>query len=167
AVSSAVPLSEAQQSRLGAVLASIYGREIQLNLTVDPTVVGGLQIQVGDDLFDATVLARLSRARSQLVALLHPAAALGAAASQHCSDDPRHGETERKRRTRWQSSRPARRTSGTPWTPRCPPARQAPPSARRSAASARPPTASRASRACRTSWPTSSSASRTAPSASP
>ena len=68
AVSSAVPLSEAQQSRLGAVLASIYGREIQLNLTVDPTVVGGLQIQVGDDLYDATVLARLSRARSQLVA---------------------------------------------------------------------------------------------------
>ena len=68
AVSSAVPLDEAQQARLGAVLATIYGREIQLNLTVDPAVVGGLQIQVGDDLYDATVLARLSRARSQLVA---------------------------------------------------------------------------------------------------
>lgn len=67
-VSSAMPLSEAQQARLGAVLATIYGRQIQLNLTVDPAVVGGLQIQVGDDLYDATVLARLSRARSQLVA---------------------------------------------------------------------------------------------------
>lgn len=67
-VSSAVALDERQQARLGGVLEAIYGREIQLNLTVDPSVVGGLQIQVGDDLYDATVLARLSRARSQLVA---------------------------------------------------------------------------------------------------
>lgn len=67
-VSSAVPLSEAQQARLRDVLADIYGREVQLNLEVDPEVVGGLRIQVGDDLYDATVLARLSRARSQLVA---------------------------------------------------------------------------------------------------
>lgn len=68
AVSSAVPLNDAQQARLGAVLSSIYGREVQMNLQVDPDVVGGLRIQVGDDLYDATVLARLSRARSQLVA---------------------------------------------------------------------------------------------------
>jgi F-type H+-transporting ATPase subunit delta len=68
AVSSAVPLSDTQQSRLGAVLAGIYGREVQMNLQVDPEVVGGLRIQVGDDLYDATVLARLSRARAKLVA---------------------------------------------------------------------------------------------------
>src|SRR5699024_6186070 len=72
AVSSAVPLNEAQQARLGAVLAAIYGREVQMNLQVDPDVVGGLRIQVGDDLYDATVLARLSRARSQMVAGLRP-----------------------------------------------------------------------------------------------
>src|SRR5690606_9450572 len=67
-VASAVPLNESQQARLSAVLAGIYGREVQLNLQVDPEVVGGLRIQVGDDLYDATVLARLSRARSSLVA---------------------------------------------------------------------------------------------------
>lgn len=67
-VASAVPLNESQQARLSAVLAGIYGREVQLNLQVDPDVVGGLRIQVGDDLYDATVLARLSRARSSLVA---------------------------------------------------------------------------------------------------
>lgn len=67
-VHSAVPLNDAQQARLGAVLAGIYGREVQMNLQVDPDVVGGLRIQVGDDLYDATVLARLTRARSQLVA---------------------------------------------------------------------------------------------------
>ena len=68
AVSSAIPLSQTQQARLGAVLAGIYGREVQMNLQVDPEVVGGLRIQVGDDLYDATVLARLSRARQRLVA---------------------------------------------------------------------------------------------------
>ena len=67
-VASAVPLNQAQQDRLGALLTGIYGREIHINLQVDPDVVGGLRIQVGDDLYDATVLARLSRAREQLVA---------------------------------------------------------------------------------------------------
>lgn len=67
-VASAVPLNESQQARLSAILAGIYGREVQLNLQVDPDVVGGLRIQVGDDLYDATVLARLSRARAKLVA---------------------------------------------------------------------------------------------------
>lgn len=68
AVSSAVPLDETQQARLGSVLAGIYGREVQMNFQVDPAVMGGLRIQVGDDLYDATVLARLSRARQRLVA---------------------------------------------------------------------------------------------------
>ena len=38
-----------------------------MNVQVDPQVVGGLRIQVGDDLYDATVLARLARAKQQLV----------------------------------------------------------------------------------------------------
>src|SRR5690606_36420061 len=127
AVSSAVPLNETQQARLGAVLASIYGREVQMNLQVDPDVVGGLRIQVGDDLYDATVLARLTRARSQLVSWPRPTPRR----PQRSPDHPRHGETERKRSSRWRSSRSARRRSGTPWTLRCTPTRQSPPSARR------------------------------------
>src|SRR5690625_7319800 len=59
---------QGQQDLLSALLTGIYGREIHINLQVDPDVVGGLRIQVGDDLYDATVLARLSRAREQLVA---------------------------------------------------------------------------------------------------
>lgn len=65
-VESARPLDDTQQARLGAILSRIYGRPVQMNLRVDPTVVGGLRIQVGDDLYDATVLARLARARQQL-----------------------------------------------------------------------------------------------------
>ena len=37
-----------------------------MNCTVDPSVIGGLRVQVGDDLYDATVLARLARAKDQL-----------------------------------------------------------------------------------------------------
>ena len=66
-VSSAIELSEPQQARLGAILTGIYGREIHMNVQVDPEVVGGLRIQVGNDLYDATVLARLARAKQQLV----------------------------------------------------------------------------------------------------
>lgn len=65
-VESARPLDATQQARLGAILARIYDRPVQMNLRVDPEVVGGLRIQVGDDLYDATVLARLARARQQL-----------------------------------------------------------------------------------------------------
>lgn len=67
-VSSARPLSAAQQDRLGQVLARIYGREVQMNFEISPTVVGGLRIQVGDDLYDATVLSRLLAARERVAA---------------------------------------------------------------------------------------------------
>jgi F-type H+-transporting ATPase subunit delta len=67
-VTSAVPLSDAQRSRLQSLLTRIYGREVDMNLQVDRDVVGGLRIQIGDDLYDATVLARLSRAEQQMVA---------------------------------------------------------------------------------------------------
>lgn len=66
-VASARPLDDGQKTRLAGILARIYGREVTLNCRVDPDVVGGLRIQVGDDLYDATVLARLARARQQMV----------------------------------------------------------------------------------------------------
>lgn len=67
-VTSAHPMSTTQQERLGAILSKIYGREVQMNLDVSDDVVGGLRIQVGDDLYDATVLARLHEARHRLAA---------------------------------------------------------------------------------------------------
>lgn len=59
-------LTAAQESRLSALLERAYGRPVQLNVTVDPTVVGGLRIQVGADVVDATVLSRLADARRRL-----------------------------------------------------------------------------------------------------
>ena len=65
-VVAAVPLTEAQQRRLAGSLQRIYGRDIRVNLTVDPGVIGGLRVQVSGELLDDTVLARLGRARRSL-----------------------------------------------------------------------------------------------------
>lgn len=65
-VTSGTVLSAGQEQRLGAILERAYGRPVQLNVTVDPTVIGGLRIQVGADVVDSTVLSRLADARRRL-----------------------------------------------------------------------------------------------------
>jgi len=65
-VASAVPLTEEQRSRLSAALGRVYERSMHLDVDVDPSLVGGLRIQVGDEVIDASVVARLARAHRQL-----------------------------------------------------------------------------------------------------
>jgi F-type H+-transporting ATPase subunit delta len=65
-VLAAGPLTEAQLARLSAALRRIYGRDIRINLDVDPEVLGGLRIQVSGELIDSTLLARLNTARRTL-----------------------------------------------------------------------------------------------------
>ncbi|MFD6098840.1 F0F1 ATP synthase subunit delta [Nocardiopsis flavescens] len=65
-VRSAVPLSEDQQSRLGAALTRAYGRDIHLNTEVAPEIVGGLSIQVGDEVIDGTIAGRIAEAQRRL-----------------------------------------------------------------------------------------------------
>ncbi|MFE1665927.1 F0F1 ATP synthase subunit delta [Microbacterium sp. P02] len=65
-VVSAVPLSAAQTERLAGVLARRYGTTVSLNAVVDPTVVGGLRVQIADDVIDASVSARLADLRHRL-----------------------------------------------------------------------------------------------------
>ncbi|CAN5701450.1 F0F1 ATP synthase subunit delta [soil metagenome] len=62
----AVPMSEEQRERLAVALAETYGHQVQLNVEVDPTVVGGLLVQVGDEVIDGTVSRRLEEARRRL-----------------------------------------------------------------------------------------------------
>ncbi len=66
-VYAASPISEAQFDRLRAGLAKSYGRELALNLVVDPSIIGGLRVQVGDDVIDGSVSTRLTQLRLQLV----------------------------------------------------------------------------------------------------
>ncbi|MFE9453310.1 F0F1 ATP synthase subunit delta [Streptomyces sp. NPDC006739] len=61
-VTSAVPLSETQKRRLGDALAKLYGRRMHLNLDVDPEVVGGMRVQVGDEVINGSLADRLDDA---------------------------------------------------------------------------------------------------------
>lgn len=66
-VTTAVPLTEAQETRLTDVLARIYGRSVGLQVTVDPSVLGGLVVQVGDEVIDGSIAHRLDVAGRNLV----------------------------------------------------------------------------------------------------
>ncbi|WP_370414923.1 F0F1 ATP synthase subunit delta [Streptomyces fradiae] len=65
-VTTAVPLTDQQKQRLGAVLAKLYGRPMHLNLDVDPTVLGGISVRVGDEVIDGTIAERLDEATRRL-----------------------------------------------------------------------------------------------------
>ena len=59
-------LAAERRERLAVALAETYGHQVQLNVEVDPTVVGGLLVQVGDEVIDGTVSRRLEEARRRL-----------------------------------------------------------------------------------------------------
>jgi F-type H+-transporting ATPase subunit delta len=66
-VITAVELTPAQEQRLTEVLGRIYGRTIGLQVTVDPSVLGGLVVQVGDEVIDGSIAHRLEVAGRRLV----------------------------------------------------------------------------------------------------
>jgi F-type H+-transporting ATPase subunit delta len=65
-VTAAFSLDDAQSERLAQALSRIYGRTVQINVVLDPTVVGGLRVQVGDEVVDGTILRRLQEAERAL-----------------------------------------------------------------------------------------------------
>jgi F-type H+-transporting ATPase subunit delta len=65
-VTTAVALSSAQERRLTDVLTRLYRRPIGLQITVDPDVLGGLVIRVGDEVIDGSVAHRLEEAGRRL-----------------------------------------------------------------------------------------------------
>ncbi|MFE7117135.1 F0F1 ATP synthase subunit delta [Streptomyces sp. NPDC057654] len=65
-VRSAVPLSDGQKQRLGAALAKLYGRQVHLNLDVDPEVLGGVSVRVGDEIVNGTIADRLEEATRRM-----------------------------------------------------------------------------------------------------
>jgi F-type H+-transporting ATPase subunit delta len=66
-VTTAVPLTAAQESRLTEVLGRLYGRIVGLQVTVDPSLLGGLVVQVGDEVIDGSIAHRLEVAGRKLV----------------------------------------------------------------------------------------------------
>ncbi len=65
-VVSALPLGDGQAARLGLALGKRLGRTIELSTRVDPTLIGGLRIEVGQLIFDASVRNHLDRLKERL-----------------------------------------------------------------------------------------------------
>jgi F-type H+-transporting ATPase subunit delta len=65
-VSAAADLSDAQRTRLTEVLTRIYGHPVSLQLHIDPELLGGLNIAVGDEVIDGTLSSKLAAAETKL-----------------------------------------------------------------------------------------------------
>ncbi|MDP1788870.1 MAG: F0F1 ATP synthase subunit delta, partial [Rhodoglobus sp.] len=63
---SAAPLTAAQLDRLAKGLTKQYGRGLRINQIVDPAVIGGLRVAIGDDVIDGSIATRINDLRLQL-----------------------------------------------------------------------------------------------------
>ncbi len=63
-VESAVAASEALQASVKANLAARYGAGLNVTFAVNPSLIGGLRVQVGSDVFDGSVKTRLAELES-------------------------------------------------------------------------------------------------------
>jgi F-type H+-transporting ATPase subunit delta len=61
------PLADADRARLQKALSKQYGRDVHVNEVVDPSVVGGIRVELGDDVIDGTIANRIDDARRRLV----------------------------------------------------------------------------------------------------
>ncbi len=59
-------ISKEQLTRLSAALAKAFGRELQLNVEIDPEILGGVHVTVNGEVMDGTVITKLVNARLQL-----------------------------------------------------------------------------------------------------
>jgi len=65
-VRSAVPLTQERRKRLAEALSKATGKNVEIKVVVDPSVIGGVLARVGDEVFDGTVRTRLGEARERL-----------------------------------------------------------------------------------------------------
>ncbi|HEX9992193.1 MAG TPA: ATP synthase F1 subunit delta [Acidimicrobiales bacterium] len=65
-VRSVVELSEDQRTRLAAALSNATGKQVEVKVIIDPTILGGLVAQVGDTVIDGSVRHRLNQLRERL-----------------------------------------------------------------------------------------------------
>ena len=65
-VRTALPLDDEQQRRLAAALSRATGKEVDLKVVIDPSVLGGIVARVGDVVIDGSVRHRLEQLKEQL-----------------------------------------------------------------------------------------------------
>jgi F-type H+-transporting ATPase subunit delta len=64
----AVPLTDDQRGRLAAALVAASGHGVHLNVVLDPEVLGGMSVRIGDELINGSVASRLAELRRDLAA---------------------------------------------------------------------------------------------------
>jgi len=67
AVTSAFPMTEGQIAELTGLLEKKHGKQVKVTVVVDPTLIGGVSIAIGDEVFDASVRGKLSRMATALM----------------------------------------------------------------------------------------------------
>lgn len=65
-VTVARPLADDHRERIRAALVRQLGREINLHVEIDPQVMGGVRVQIGDEVIEGTVSGRLAAAERQM-----------------------------------------------------------------------------------------------------
>jgi F-type H+-transporting ATPase subunit delta len=65
-VTAPAPLTDQQERRLTEALARVYGRQVSLQVTVDPALLGGLVVRVNDEVIDGSVVSRLAAIRQRM-----------------------------------------------------------------------------------------------------
>lgn len=65
-VRAAYSLGESERQRLAAALGRKYGQEVHVNVIVDESVIGGLSVEIGEEVIDGTVASRLEDARRKM-----------------------------------------------------------------------------------------------------
>ena len=65
-VRTALPLDDGQRAEIASRLRALTGSEIEMDETVDPDLIGGVAVRIGDLLYDASVRSRLARRRTRL-----------------------------------------------------------------------------------------------------
>jgi F-type H+-transporting ATPase subunit delta len=65
-ITAAAPLDDAQRERLQSALAARTGRSVELDVSVDPSLIGGVVASVGNVLFDGSLRTQLQQLRDNL-----------------------------------------------------------------------------------------------------
>ena len=66
-VTTAEPIEESVRKRIEKSLSTKLGKQIQLESRVDPSVIGGMVVRIGDTVYDGSVQSQLSQVRSRAI----------------------------------------------------------------------------------------------------
>jgi F-type H+-transporting ATPase subunit delta len=67
-VRSVIALDAEQTRKLSSALSKLTGKDVRINVAIDPSVLGGITVTIGEEVIDGSISARLESARRTLLA---------------------------------------------------------------------------------------------------